>query len=192
MGTDEAEYARRVRQVAEGSDWAVREGTLSQNRGGKAFHVYHFADHAFLMAKPLIWDQIFWNVMGITFKRRPGASRHWWGGNCPVPKRDTTALKRGSATVRAARAFAFAEKGLRRLAGADLSRLPDLWHPTDRPGDFLIPQVIIRLAEGDAAGARRLAEDVVEGRTKASFNIRGQDGQSFFERVAKRAPEYAL
>ena len=173
-----AGIAPAVREAAVGTGWQVREGALSVLDGAAAFHASIFADTMNFRAKPLIWNGIYWDIMGTVFARPPRATRHWTSLSLPVPIR-AQALVRGSGAATAAAAlvnFATAEKA----RVTDIARLPKVRFAPDRDADFQMARVVERLASGDQEGAARLADGVVSGRTRSIFT-HNTPGGSFFE-----------
>ena len=189
MAVAEAEIAREVARLAKEAGWAARQGSISLIREETAFHAYPFGDMLFFMAKPVLWDRIFWQIMEIQFTRNPGPSRHWWGMSCPAPKRATADRKGKRATDMAWQILDFAETQVIALAGRDLSAMPRRFLQGDRADHFTMTETVILLAEGKCNAARGLSEDVVNGRRKARILSRGSDGRSFFERVLDRPCE---
>ena len=170
--------AAAVRQAAEDTSWKIREGSLSLIEDGATFHAWIFADTMKFRAKPLRWNDVYWSIMGMPFKRPPQATRHWAGFSLPVPIRAQALVPDGTAQKAAAALLAFAEAEKARTTALD--RLPAVRFPPDRDDDFQMARVVERLALGDPEGARIIAEGVVAGRVRSSYNHYAPGG-SFFE-----------
>lgn len=164
--------ARGVRSAAQGSGWSARAGTLSIRRGGIAFHVYDFAGWLRFKAKPAEWDRILWGIIGVSFRKRPRPTRHFWGVACPSPVLEIMSLDGVEAARAGAAALNFAESAV--LAwSADAIRQAAFAarHPPDRDSDFVITETVALLEEGRREEAHAIAQEVVAGRRRCSFNV---------------------
>lgn len=193
-GTVDREYTRAVRAVAQKSGWAVREGTLSQRVAGNALHVYDFAGWLYFCAKPLIWDDIFWNIMGIEFERKPSPSRHYWGHSCKVPRIAVSKFKGNTNAQRAEQVLDFAEASKATLPERQLtlSGLLSIAVGHTRADDYVETEVVNRFADSENEQARLICRDVLENRRKVSFRhniVHDGVASSFFERALKWVPE---
>ena len=186
-------YSRAVRALSEGSGWVARAGTLSQRSAGHALHVFEFAGWLQFRAKPIIWDEVFWSVMGITFSRKPGPSRHFWGHSCLVPSIAAIELTGSTAQARAQDTLSFAETIAKSMKGAPL-RLADLMQRAvvqPRANDHVETEVVEHLAAGELEAARKICRDVLRKARPVSFSHRiVHDGvsYSFFERASVWEP----
>lgn len=183
---DTAGFARGVRAEADGSGWAMRQGTLSRIHQGLALHVYEFAGSLRFLAKPVLWDQIFWQVMQITFKRKPSPSRHFWGMNCKTPAISEHSLKGLKEADCAKEVLPFAERAVRALPDAPLTLqvLSNRAFPHERAADFVTAEVVELHANGQHSAARAVCDAVLAGDRLCSFSYNTvRDGQSlsFFE-----------
>ena len=181
--------APAVRQAAENTGWKVREGSLSLIENGATFHASIFADTMNFRAKPIQWNEIYWSIMNMTFKRTPQATRHWTSFSLPVPIRAQAQVREGAADKAAAALIAFADTGKARTTTID--RLPGVRFAPDRDDDFQMARIVERLALGDPKGARDIAEGVVAGRIRSSFNHNAAGG-SFFELARARIDDGVL
>ena len=183
---DTASFARGVRAEAEGSGWAMRQGTLSRISRGNAFHVYEFAGSLRFLAKPVLWDQIFWQIMHISFKRKPSPSRHFWGMNCKTPAISEHFLKGHKEYECAKEVLPFAESALFELPEVPLTlqMLRDRAQSHYRASDYVTAEVVELHANGQHSAAQAVCDAVLAGDRRCSFSYNTvRDGQSisFFE-----------
>lgn len=188
---DAAAFARAVRAAASGTDWSARKGGLSSIRDGRAVHVFEFAGFLRFRTKPAEWDHEFWRIMGISFKRKPAPSRHFWGGSCPVPTIADFRLRGDAMAEHAADAVRFAERQTallprNRLTLADLETRA---MPHERPEDHVITEVVEHICEGRMDAADDVCGAVLSGQRRVGFAINvTRDGRSmsFFELARER------
>lgn len=186
--------ARAVRAASKGTGWAVREGTLSKRSHINVIHVYEFAGWLRLRVKPLVWDDLFWQIMGTEFSRKPSASRHFWGHNCPSPTIASFKLAGSDPQARAIETLSFADAKFANfshvaLTFADLMQMAE---DTERQSDHVETEVVSLLATGKVQAACQICWDVQNNVRNASFVHKSlYDGivVSFFERVLLWAKE---
>lgn len=171
-----------VRAAAAGSGWQAWSGTLTRVEGGIAFHVYEFAAQARFLAKPVVWDETLWRVAGWSNPAKRSVSFHFRGLSVRVPALATCALRGDAVDDLAAQMVAFAEQAFGDFdPGFDFSfshlMCQDLG--PDRPSDYVITEMIWHLAEGRKAEARLIADHVIAGRRRSSFNMTTGEGTVF-------------
>lgn len=188
--------AKALRTATKGTGWVARDGTMSRRSETTAYHVYDFAGWYRFMAKPLVWDDIFWKIMHFEFNRRPSPTRHFWGHACPVKSIRAERITGATAQDRASQALRFGALSIDRLAGIDLTveTLKKLAIERDRPDDFVEAEVVERFATGDVDGARAICGEVLGNKRRVSHvhhtTIDGVS-HSFFDLAMKWSPATA-
>ena len=174
--------AGAVRAAAAGSGWHAWSGTLTRVQGGIAFHVYEFAGQARFLAKPVAWDETLWRVAGWGNPVKRSVSFHFRGLSVRVPALALRALHGDAVDDLAARMVAFADRAFGDFdPGFDFSfsHLMRQDMSPNRPSDFVITEMIWHLAEGRKTEARLIADDVIAGRRRSSFNMATGEGTVF-------------
>lgn len=176
-----------VSAAAAGTGWQAWSGTLSRLQGGVAFHVYEFAGQAQFLAKPVVWDEMLWRVAGLDNPARRSASFHFRGLSVRVPALATEALRGEDVDSLAGQMLAFGDRTFGNFDPAFDFSVPEIvarYALKARRDDFVVTEAIWHLAQGRPAEARAVAQDVIAGRRRSSFNLSTRDG-SVFELVQK-------
>ena len=187
------EDTRAVRAASKGSGWVARAGTLSRRSADNALHVYEFAGWLQFRAKPFVWDEIFWDVMGIGFSRTPSPTRHFWGHSCLVPSTASAELTGSTPQERARRILSFAETtaGLCLDAPLTVAGLMQRAIYKGRETDYVELEVVEHLAAKDLKAARKICNDVLNKVRPVSFShniVHDGESFSFFQRALTWTP----
>ena len=159
------------RAAAEGTGWMALDGSLGKRGETNALRVYEFAGWLGLLVKPLIWDDIFWQVMGLEIARKPGASRHFRMLNCKVPIIGFVELTGITPKDCANETLGFSEKSMTDFADSalTLSDLLDKAVSHERRYDYVETEVVQHLASGNVTAARSICRDVINDLRTVSF-----------------------
>lgn len=183
LAEESAALSRAVRAAAEGTGWRVSGGTLSRIEGENTFHASIFSNAMNFYAKPVIWDFVFWRILGSEVKRRPSATRHWSRFSCNVPIRGQGQVASGPPEAVARGLLEFADTEFRRTDHFD--HVPEARFFPDRDEDFQTARVLALLAREKIGASRCLAGDVVAGRVLSMYTHSTPAG-SFFALALSR------
>lgn len=170
-----------LREAVRGTGWATKQGTLSRVTDGLALHVYEFADFLRFRAKPVRWDRIFWNVLGIAVKEQPVPTRHFWGANCPTATLEVHRVLAKDATAAASETLGFADRAASRWTEAKARQSSTVArHGPEHASDFVMTEVVIALEAGDHDEARVICQEAMSGQRRVRY-LAHNANQSFFE-----------